>query len=431
MKVVKSSHVNPFGGINFVLEALVNKEIDILLESFLPSLAPQSKYSWKDILFAYWSIPFCGGDCAEDIAVNLRDSLGANPYMNVPSPDRVLGRLKELSEPSEWFKKKESRVPNQFSINKKLNELNLKLLKKLSPFEDQQIVLDYDNTFIFSEKSDAKRTYKKEFGYCPAVGIIGSNVVYVENRNGNCGPQTLQEETLERMFTLLSDQGIKVNVFRADSASYQFLVVSMLNKFVDKFFIKAKVNPGVSQAIGAIDNWTKVEVDGKSIYRGSTTYVPFEQRARKAKKSELVKPYRLVVTKEERADGQVNMFTGEACNYSPILTNDLEMTDNEVALFYNARGKKEREFDILKNDFLWNKMPYSKLGQNTVFLIMMAICRNIYNYIITSFSKVYKGLSAEFRIKKFIFRFISIPAKWVRSSRTWKLRLYGDLAFKT
>lgn len=431
MKVVKSAHLNPFGGINFVLEALIDKGLDDLLESSLPPLASQSKYSWKDIFFSYWSIPFCGGDCAEDIAINLKSSLERNPYINVPSPDRLLERLKELSEPSDWFKKKQSQVANQFSINNVLSELNVKLLKKISCFNNKQTVLDYDNTFIFTGKSDAKRTYKKENGYCPAVGIIGSNVVYVENRNGNCGPHTLQEETLERMFTLLAEQGIKVDVFRADSASYQFLVVSVLNKFVDKFFIKAKVNPGVSQAISTIDNWRKVEIDGRSVYRGSTIYTPFEQRARKANKSELIEPYRLVVTKEERADGQINMLTGEAFNYSPILTNDFEKSEDEIARFYNARGEKEREFDTLKNDFLWNKMPYSKLEQNTVFLIVMAICRNIYHYIITTFAKVYQGLSAKFRIKKFIFRFISIPAKWIRTSRTWKLRLYGNLAFKT
>lgn len=235
-----------------------------LLESSLPPLASQSKYGWKDISFSYWSIPFCGGDCTENLAVNLKSSLGKNPYINVPSPDRLLERLKELSEPSDWFKKKQSLVANQFSINKLLNELNIKLLKQLSSFNTEQTVLDYDNTLIFTEKSNAKRTQKKENGYCPAVGIIDSNVVYVENRNGNCGPHTLQEETLERMFTLLAEQGIKVDVVRAVSASYHFLVVSVLIKYVDQFFIKAKVNSGVSQATTTDDNWKKIEIESKS-----------------------------------------------------------------------------------------------------------------------------------------------------------------------
>ncbi|MBN2166743.1 MAG: transposase [Marinilabiliaceae bacterium] len=111
------------------------------------------------------------------------------------------------------------------------------------------------------------------------------------------------------------------------------------------------------------------------------------------------------------------MFTGEACNYKAILTNDYELTDDEVVFFYNQRGVIEREFDVLKNDFGWNNMPFSKLEQNTVFLMFSAICRNIYHHIINSFSKRYDFLKPHYRIKKFIFRFICIPAKWITGGR--------------
>jgi len=50
----------------------------------------------------------------------------------------------------------------------------------------------------------------------------------------------------------------------------------------------------------------------------------------------------VVVTKENRRDGQINMFTGEACNYNPIMTNDFKMTDDQVVFFYNARVEKKR-----------------------------------------------------------------------------------------
>jgi len=233
------------------------------------------------------------------------------------------------------------------------------------------------------------------------------------------------------MFELLKAQDIKVNVFRADSASYQFSTISTVCNYVDKFFVKAKVNPGISEAIKNIDKWTEIKVEGKTLYRGSTRYTPFNQIARKAKQKEQIREYRLVVTKEVREDGQINLFTGEAFNYSPVLTNDFEKTDDEVVIFYNQRGKQEREFDVLKNDFIWNKMPFSKLEQNTVFLITTAMCRNIYNHIINTFSKKYKNLSPEYRIKKFIFRFICIPAKWIKSSRLWKLRVYGEIGHIT
>ncbi len=75
-------------------------------------------------------------------------------------------------------------------------------------------------------------------------------------------------------------------------------------------------------------------------------------------------------------------------------------------------------------------MPFSKLEYDTTFLIITARCKNLYNYIINSFSKIYTNLSKHFLLKKFIYSFICIPAKWIRSSRADKLRIYGKLQFK-
>lgn len=431
MKIIKSKAISPFGGINFVLEALNQQKIGKLLNKYLPKLAPQSKYTWQDIIYTYWSIIFCGGDCAEDIAFNLKDNFINNPYLKISSPDTILNRLKMLSEPSIFYKKNRSSVFNEFSINMKLNRINLKILKQLSLLQNKASVLDYDNTFVYTRKADAKRTYTKNNGYCPGVGIVGDTIVYVENRNGNCAPHTLQGETIERMFELLKSENIKIDSFRADAASYEFKTITTVDKYVSKLYIKASMNSAICEAIKSITNWQEINNNGRKILRGSTIFTPFKNTARKQKKQHLIKEYRLVVSKEKRIDGQVNLFTNEAYNYSPILTSDYEMSDDDIVFFYNARGKQEREFDVLKNDFIWNKLPFSKLEQNTVFFIITAICRNIYSYIIQAFSKRTKKLSNHYRLKKFIFRFICIPAKWVKSARTLKLRIYGPLSFKT
>jgi transposase len=189
--------------------------------------------------------------------------------------------------------------------------------------------------------------------------------------------------------------------------------------------------------IAKIDNWKEIPIDeeaksdDKTIFRGDTTFTPFQTVAKKEKKEHLLKTYRLVVTKEKRRDGQINLFTGEAFDYYGIITNDEQMSNEEIVDFYNQRGAREKEFDILKNDFGWNKMPFSRLDYNAVYLIVTAMCRNLYGHIISWLSKKYKGLSSKFRIKKFIFRFICIPAKWIRNSRSWKLRMYGYQSFKT
>lgn len=432
MKVLNSSPISSFGGLNFVLEEFNNMKIEKLFNDELPCLPAQSVYSWKDIFFSYWSIILCGGDCAEDLSTNLKHNFANNPLINTPSPDRLLSRLKMLSEEKVSLKKNRSKAINEFSFNPMMNKLNLKVLKRLNVIPKKDLVLDYDNTFIYADKADAKRTYTKGIGYCPGVATIGSNTVFVENRNGNCAPHTMQDDTFERMFEMLQSEDFCIASFRADSASYQLATIATVRKYTNRFYIRATMSETINQAIQKIDDWKEVKLgDGRVLHRGSVKYTPFKSVARKLKRKDDLCEYRLVVTKEARDDGQLNMFTNEACNYGAIVTNDFEGTDDEITIFYNQRGKQEREFDILKNDFAWDKMPFSKMEHNTVFLLLMAMCRNLYNYIINKFSKHYKGLSPNYRLKKFIFRFICIPTKWIKTGREYKLRLYGNLAFKT
>ena len=66
------------------------------------------------------------------------------------------------------------------------------------------------------------------------------------------------------------------------------------------------------------------------------------------------------------------------------------------------------------------------MAQNTVFLIMTALIRNFYNAILQSFKTNELGLRAKRRIKIFVFKFISVPAKWIKTSRRHVLNIYTD-----
>ena len=434
MKVINSSQITSFGGLNFVLAEFESQGIGRMFNTHLPKLPMQSRFSWKDIFYSYWSIVYCGGDCAEDLAIHFKDDFKSNPFIKVPSPDRLLDRVKQLSEPSKIFKTDRGNKAHEFSLNDPLNLVNIKLLKKLRLLEStKNLTLDYDNTMLPAEKADTMMTYLNQRGYMPGVAFIGSQVVYIENRNGNSDPQTLQQDTLSRMFEMLAGQGIKIDRFRADSASYQLSTLAVISKNVNTFFIRTRMNESLSEAISQIDNWSRLEnsAEEKEIYRGSTPFVPFQKIAARQKQQHLLTSCRLIITKEKRKDGQIDLFTGEAFQYYGIITNDDQMSDDQVVEFYNQRGASEREFDVLKNDFLWNHLPFSKLEQNTVFLLLMAMCKNLYNFIIKAFSQKYAHLSPRFRMKKFRYRFICIPAKWIRSGRTPKLRIYGTLPLKT
>ena len=77
----------------------------------------------------------------------------------------------------------------------------------------------------------------------------------------------------------------------------------------------------------------------------------------------------------------------------------------------------------LNNGFGWNRLPKSFMAQNTVFLLMTALIRNFYKAIMQRLKTREFGLRATSRIKTFVLKFISVPAKWIKTSRRHVLKV--------
>ena len=226
------------------------------------------------------------------------------------------------------------------------------------------------------------------------------------------------------MFNVLAQQNIGSKyIFRADSASHQFEVFKTLEQNDCTFYIGAK-NSYVEKLFSKVKQWDKVADQQSEMWIGQTTYTPFLKRYSSGEKPQT---YRLLVKRTLNKTGQINILTGDAYEYRAIITNDTEKDLNLAIKFYNQRGAAEKQFDILKNDFGWSSLPFSHLAENCVFLYFTAMCRNIYNTIIYTFAKRYNNIKNTDRMKRFVFTFITIPAEWVKRSRTWFLRIFGKI----
>ena len=126
-----------------------------------------------------------------------------------------------------------------------------------------------------------------------------------------------------------------------------------------------------------------------------------------------------------RKGEQLDLFDGEY-TYRCILTNDWDMTDEEIILHYNKRGSAEQVFDRQNNDFGWARLPKSFIAENTVFLLLTAMIRNFYKFLMGRIDAKAFGLEKCSRIKAFVFKFISVPAKWIRTARHYELNIYTD-----
>lgn len=425
-KVQKSNQIiNPFGGINFVIKAIKKSGLTKLIDNQLGSRSAQAEYSYSDLVLNLWSVFLCGGDCAEDINEHLKEFLESVPNNKVANADTILGVLKSLKTDNEQVVSKNG---NNYNINKhdSLNQLNISVLKHLDLLQNNKFYdFDYDNEVLKTEKYDTKNTYKNCKGYFPGMATISGIPVYFENRDGNMNVKNGQADVLKRSYKILKDNNIKINRSRMDAGSYSQEIVEVVQENSNLFYIRANRCESLTQQLLSVQKWETVEINNIVYEVCSIDYQPFTHKNNQEKKS-----YRLVVSREKTKELQQDLFTGDAMKYRSILTDDRLTSEKEVIEYYNQRGTEEKTIDILNNDFGWSKMPFSFMNENTVFLMIMMICKNVYTWLISKFAQIFTGLGKNFRIKKFIFRFITVPVKWIKHGRNNVIKIFSQKPYE-
>jgi len=365
--------INPYAGLFFCKNSIEKKKISYLIDKTLGKRVKQAKYSYSDILMSWIYCNFCGAERLEDVNLKMRG------YFTLPSPDRIAGVFKQLAS------KPIIEGKHEFNIHEKLNSLMLDVAVKLKVIKTT--TLDYDNTVIYAKKRDCAYTYKMDKGYQPGIAFLGKVPVYIEGRNGNSNAHWDMVNTLKRALDLLTEKGIRITKFRSDSAAHQYGVINLMEDRGIKFYIRLAKNQGFAKKVAKITNW--VTYRGMEI--GDIVYPTDRLR-----KDRLRKNYRMIATKTRE-------------NVRAIITNDTESTPEEILNFYNKRGAIEKNFDILKNDFNWSRLPFSKMSENTVFMIVEAIASIIFQYLIQTYSRKLEFVKRKFRLKNFIYHFIVVP----------------------
>jgi hypothetical protein len=421
VKVEKISHnVTPFGGISFVHDKFRRSGLCKLIDKELGARVSTCGYTYGSLFGNWFDVFLCGGECAEDIEEHLYDTLSAIPGNKVSKADTLLRCLKKLSVENSSVTSDKG-ITYQFNNNDKLNTLMVKSLLLTGQLKKGDLYdFDYDNQIIVHEKWDAQRTYKKTTGYFPGIATIGNKTVYIENRDGNTHVKMEQAKALKKAYTVLEDNELKVYRSRMDAGTYCKDAIEVVAAHSELFYIRANRCESLTEWIREIEKWETVEINFKEYQVASLKFTQFFED----------RNYRLVVMREKSDDPQLDLFTGDNFIYRSILTNDYESTEKEVIEYYNQRGASEKNGDVMNNDFGWNHLPCSDMPYNTVYLIMTAMIKNFYLYILSGISKVFKNISPTTRLKRFIFRFICVSGRWVYQNRVWKLRLFTDRPYE-
>ena len=410
---IKSEKLTPFGGIFSIMEQF-DSMLSHVIDSTLGMRCKLYGYQYSEIFRSLMCVYFCGGSCIEDVSTHLMKHLSLHPRLRTCSADTILRAIEELTCKNTTYTS-DSGKSYDFNIADQMNRLLINSLLKTGQLEaGKEYDIDFDHQYIETEKFDAKPTYKKFLGYGPGVAVIGDNIVGIENRDGNTNVRFCQKETLKRIFNRLENAGIRISRARMDCGSCSEEIVSMVEAHCKSFYIRANRCASLYDSMFALTGWQKVEING----------IEFELNSILVEKWK-GKQYRLVIQRQRREDSQLDIWEGEY-TYRCILTNDYESSVRDIVEFYNLRGGKERIFDDMNNGFGWNRLPKSFMAQNTVFLLMTAIIRNFYKAIIQKMDVKKFGLKRSSRIKTFVFKFVSVPAKWIRMARQNILNVYTD-----
>ena len=392
---------------------LFDSNLSSVIDSTLGMRCRLYGYQYSEIIRSLMSVYFCGGSCVEDVTSQLMRHLSYHPTLRTCSSDTILRAIKELTQENISYTSDQGKTYD-FNTADKLNTLLINALVSTGELKEiEEYDVDFDHQFLETEKYDAKPTYKKFLGYRPGVYVIGDKIVYIENSDGNTNVRFYQAETHKRFFALLEANSIRVNRFRADCGSCSKEIVSEIEKHCTHFYIRANRCSSLYDDIFALRGWKREELGGIEFELNSILVEKWKGRA-----------YRLVIQRQKRIDGEIDLWEGEY-TYRCILTNDYESSEKEIVKFYNLRGGKERIFDEMNNGFGWNRLPKSFMGENTVFLLLTALIRNFYKFIMARLDVKRFGLKATSRIKAFVFKFISVPAKWGRTSRQYVLNIYS------
>ena len=410
---IKSEKITPFGGIFPIMECF-DRLLGQTIDSTLGLRSRLIGYQYSEIIRSLMCVYFCGGSCIEDVTKHLMPTLSLHPTLRTCSSDTILRAIEELTEDNITYVSDAGKAYD-FNAAEKLNGLLLNALLSTGQLKKgMEYDFDFDHQFIETEKYDAKMTYKHFFGYGPGVAAIGDLIVSIENRDGNANVRFFQKDTLERMFLRLEAKGLKINRARMDCGSCSEEIVKMVEAHSKHFYIRANRCSSLYDDIFALRGWKQEEINGQTFELNSILVEKWKGKV-----------YRLVIQRQRRADGEQDLWEGEY-TYRCILTNDHTSSTREIVEFYNLRGGKERIFDEMNNGFGWSHLPKSFMNQNAAFLLLTALIYNFYKHLLSLIPAPDFGLKNTSRIKTFVFKFVSVAAKWIKSSRQNVLNIYSN-----
>ena len=107
----------------------------------------------------------------------------------------------------------------------------------------------------------------------------------------------------------------------------------------------------------------------------------------------------------------------------------IENRDGNANVRFHQQDTLERIYTRLEGKGITinrSRMDCGSCSENTVFLLITALIRNFYQFLVQAKDLKSFGLKPTSRLKDFTFKFITVPAKWIKTARQFVLNIYTE-----
>jgi hypothetical protein len=306
-----------------------------------------------------------------------------------------------------------------YKTTQMLREINFKLFRKLlRKSKLKSITIDIDSSVVnveghqegavkgYNPKKPGNRCYNLQFAFCDEIKAYLTGYV----RSGDTYTANGTAEMIQEIMAHLKDEGLEIT-FRMDSGYFDDAILETIESLGGKYVIKAK---GYPTLVAQVTDQSITFVTGEG-GRETTEFVTALNTWKEDRRFVVSR-----VLKDEKDRKQLSFLEGEAYDYFFFVTNDMELSSEEVVEFYEKRGNCENYIKEAKYDMAVGHLLLQSFWANEAIFQLMMLTYNLFLLFKMDFAK-----ETEYRqqIKTFRLKYIFLAGKIIRTARSVVMKL--------
>jgi hypothetical protein len=306
-----------------------------------------------------------------------------------------------------------------YKTTQMLREINFKLFRKLlRKSKLKSITIDIDSSVVnveghqegavkgYNPKKPGNRCYNLQFAFCDEIKAYLTGYV----RSGDTYTANGTAEMIQEIMAHLKDEGLEIT-FRMDSGYFDDAILETIESLGGKYVIKGK---GYPTLVAQVTDQSITFVTGEG-GRETTEFVTALNTWKEDRRFVVSR-----VLKDEKDRKQLSFLEGEAYDYFFFVTNDMELSPEEVVEFNEKRGNCENYIKEAKYDMAVGHLLLQSFWANEAIFQLMMLTYNLFLLFKMDFAK-----ETEYRqqIKTFRLKYIFLAGKIIRTARSVVMKL--------